>query len=292
MATKEIPDLSFNSSHLAAGNIHYIESIYDEYIQEKNRIQDSWAAYFSNLRQGMDGEIPYRQVENDIHCLLERLPSSITVPHQRQARIDSLIHAYRAYGHRNARSNPIEYKSINDAMELALNKYDLREEDLETVYDVSTTKFGENKMSLKLLLTKLNKTYCSSIGTEFMYIGDRTKKEWIAEKLEQDQGNYGLEDDDKLRILGRLIAAEGLEHSLATKYPGTKRFGLEGGEALIPMMDALVHASGRVGAKEVVIGMAHRGRLNVLVNILGKNPVTLFEEFEGKFRFGNKDFCG
>ena len=125
-----------------------------------------------------------------------------------------------------------------------------------------------------------------------MYLSEPDKKVWVQKRMEAAHGHYGLNGERKLRILERLVAAEGLEHSLATKYPGTKRFGLEGGEALIPMMDALVQASGLAGIREMVIGMAHRGRLNMLVNILGKNPASLFEEFEGKFRFDHEDFCG
>lgn len=291
---KETPDLGFRSSHLAAGNIHYIESIYGEYIQKKDWLQESWESYFNDLRQGMDGEVPYQEVERDIRRLLQFPPvtGSVVAPSHHQAQINALIRAYRAYGHKKARVNPLEYKSIDDGEDLILSKYGFEEQDLETVYDVSKTRFGEHKLSLNQLITKLENTYCSSVGAEFMYLSEHPRKEWVLSKLEQSQGNYGLSSQRKLHILGRLIAAEGLEHSLATKYPGTKRFGLEGGEALIPMMDALVQASGQAGAKELVIGMAHRGRLNMLVNILGKNPASLFEEFEGKFSFDNKDFCG
>ena len=283
-------DLSYASSHLSAGNISYMESIYGEYIKQPEQLQESWQSYFNNISKGRNGEVPYQAVEADIHALINgAAPSSIA---SGQERINALIRAYRTYGHKKAHSNPLEYKSLNDAGDVRLAKYGLKKEDLDSFCSPSTTYFDEKNLKLRDLLVRLNDTYCGSIGAEFMYLSEPAKKVWLQQKMETVHGRYGLNKERKLRILERLVAAEGLEHSLATKYPGTKRFGLEGGESLIPMMDALVQAGGVAGIKEVVIGMAHRGRLNMLVNILGKNPASLFEEFEGKFRFDDEDFCG
>ena len=294
---KEEEHLDYTSSHLAAGNIGYMETIYGDYINQRAKLQQSWQAYFDRLGHGQ--EISYPEVEKDIQDLLRNGGNDNGLaevldeqPGFHQERVNALINAYRTYGHKKANVNPLEYRSINDGKDLEQVEHGLALKDSASVYDVSKTFFGSSVLSIEDLLRRLKQTYCGSIGAEFMYLSETGKKRWFQEKIESAQGNYSLNKDRKLRILERLVAAEGFEHSLATKYPGTKRFGLEGGEALIPMMDSLVQASGLVGIKEMVIGMAHRGRLNMLVNILGKNPALLFEEFEGKFSFDDENFGG
>jgi len=294
---KEEEHLDYNSSHLAAGNIGYMETIYGDYINQRAELQKSWQAYFDQLGQGQ--ETSYPEVEKDIKDLLRNgghsnglVEALSEQPLLHQERIHALINAYRTYGHKKAHINPLEYRSINDGKDLELVEHGLGLKDSVSVYDVSKAFFGSSVLSLEELLRKLKKSYCGSIGAEFMYLSEPVKKRWFQEKIESTEGNYKFTEERKLRILERLVAAEGLEHSLATKYPGTKRFGLEGGEALIPVMDSLVQASGVAGVREIVIGMAHRGRLNMLVNILGKNPAVLFEEFEGRFSFDDENFCG
>lgn len=289
--------LDYSSSHLAAGNLGYMETIYGDYINQPDRLQKSWQSYFSRLAR--EREVPYPQVAKDIRALLRNGSQSNGLAEtvrptlaNHQEKVNALINAYRTYGHKKARINPLEYRSINDGKDLGLARYGLNDGDLSSVYDISKTYFGSANLALSELINRLENTYCASIGAEFMYLSEPAKKIWFQERIERVEGKYRLTKERKLRILERLVAAEGLEHSLATKYPGTKRFGLEGGEGLIPMMDALVQASGLTGVREVVIGMAHRGRLNMLVNILGKNPASLFEEFEGKFRFDDENFGG
>src|SRR5690625_2424967 len=139
-----------------------------------------------------------------------------------------------------------------------------------------------DRAPLREIVEALEQTYCRSIGCEIMHIVDTEEKRWLQQRFESVRSAPKFSDDVRKHLLERLTAAEGLENYLASKYPGTKRFGLEGGESFIPMMDELIQRSGGYGVKEVVIGMAHRGRLNLLVNILGKNPSDLFSEFEGR----------
>src|SRR5690606_17873799 len=151
---------------------------------------------------------------------------------------------------------------------------------------------GQPRMKLRDRLARLKATYTGSIGAEFMYIAEVEQRQWLYQRLETAGGNYNLDADTKRRTLERLTAAEGLERYLHTKYVGQKRFSLEGGDSLIPMMDTIIRGAGKEGVKDVVIGMAHRGRLNVLVNTLGKNPRKLFDEFEGKFEHDDRAVAG
>lgn len=139
-------------------------------------------------------------------------------------------------------------------------------------------------MKLANLVSALQSTYCGSIGAEYMHITDTEEKRWIQQQLEPSLGHQGLSGAEKTRILEGLNAAEGMEKYLGAKFPGAKRFSLEGGDSLVPMLREILYRAGEAGTKEIVVGMAHRGRLNVLVNILGKRPAELFAEFAGKHK--------
>ncbi|MEX1056442.1 MAG: thiamine pyrophosphate-dependent enzyme, partial [Natronospirillum sp.] len=150
------------------------------------------------------------------------------------------------------------------------------------IFNCSNLYIGKDEAPLKDIVQALRNTYCGSIGAEFTHIVDTTERRWVEQRMESVRSKPKFGNDARLHIFERLTAAEGLEKYLGSRYPGTKRFGLEGGESMIPMVDEIIQRCGSYGAKEIVIGMAHRGRLNVLVNILGKNPRDLFDEFEGK----------
>ncbi|MDW8234943.1 MAG: 2-oxoglutarate dehydrogenase E1 component, partial [Roseiflexaceae bacterium] len=158
--------------------------------------------------------------------------------------------------------------------------YDLTEADMDTVFATGTL-MGAEQATLREIIQHLRDTYCGTLGVEYMYLSNRAEKRWIQERLEPIRSRPSYGPDMKRHILERLTAAEGLERFLHTRYVGQKRFSLEGGETLIPMLDALLQRAGAAGIQELVIGMAHRGRLNVLVNTLGKMPKDLFREFEG-----------
>ncbi len=166
--------------------------------------------------------------------------------------------------------------------DLDLAAHGLTQSDLDTVFNTGNLAIGKEEATLAEMVQSMEATYCGSIGAEYMHIVDTKEKRWIQQRLESARGQYGFNADQKKHVLERLTAAEGLEKYLGNKFVGAKRFGVEGGEAFIPMVNEIIQRAGSVGCKEVVIGMPHRGRLNLLVNIMGKNPADLFGEFEGK----------
>jgi 2-oxoglutarate dehydrogenase complex, dehydrogenase (E1) component, and related enzymes len=199
---------------------------------------------------------------------------------RKQAGVLRLLTAYRSRGHLAADLDPLGLTEKMPAPDLGLAFHGLSDADLDTEFDCGNYAGGGQRLKLRDFLSRLQKTYASTIGTEFMHISNHEQRNWIYSRLEQAAGKSALDKAGKQRVLDGLTAAEGLERYLHTKYVGQKRFSLEGGDSMIPMIDDVVRAAGDNGIKELVIGMAHRGRLNVLVNILGKPPKTLFDEFE------------
>ncbi len=191
-----------------------------------------------------------------------------------------LINAYRFLGVRIAELDPLKRHPAPDVAELNPSYYGLSEADIDATFFTGSL-VGGVRMTLREILQRLRRIYCSSVGAEYMYISSVVEKRWIQARLEDPAGETKYPNEIKRRILERLTAAEGLERYLHTKYVGQKRFSLEGGDTLIPMLDHLLQRAGEQGVKESVIGMAHRGRLNVLINTLGKLPKELFAEFEG-----------
>jgi 2-oxoglutarate dehydrogenase E1 component len=208
--------------------------------------------------------------------------SHATEYERKQVRVVQLISAYRQRGHQQARLDPLELAERAPIPDLTLGFHELSEADLDTTFQVGTVYFGRAEATLGQIRSDLEATYCGQVGAEFMHIVDTEERHWIMSRMEAVRSAPEFSPQQRLNILRQLNGAEGLERSLGSKYPGTKRFGLEGGESLIPMMAEAIQRIGGYGAKEICIGMAHRGRLNMLVNILGKNPVDLFDEFEGR----------
>ncbi|MEK9534689.1 MAG: 2-oxoglutarate dehydrogenase E1 component, partial [Halieaceae bacterium] len=208
--------------------------------------------------------------------------SHATEYERKQVRVVQLISAYRQRGHQQARLDPLELAERAPVPDLTLGFHELSEADLDTTFQVGTVYFGRAEATLGQIRSDLEATYCGQVGAEFMHIVDTEERHWIMSRMEAVRSAPEFSPQQRLNILRQLNGAEGLERSLGSKYPGTKRFGLEGGESLIPMMAEAIQRIGGYGAKEICIGMAHRGRLNMLVNILGKNPVDLFDEFEGR----------
>ena len=206
---------------------------------------------------------------------------------RKQVQVQRLITAYRIRGHQRAALDPLGLMQRQRVPDLELGFHDLSAADFDTVFQMGIQNLGMPEAKLKDIIAALDKTYCGSIGAEYMHIVDTEERLWLQSRLEGVMGRPNYPDDVKIHLLERLTAAEGLERYLQSRYPGTKRFGLEGGESLVPCVDELIQRAGSHGAKEVVIGMAHRGRLNLLVNTLGKNPQDLFDEFDGKTTFDN-----
>ncbi len=288
MSTNQIRDF-FESSQLAGGNAVYVESLYDAWLAEPASVSEQWRHYFETFRGREAGDTPHDAAITRIEAAQRQRHTAATAApvsdeHARkQAGVLRLLTAYRSRGHLAADLDPLGLALKMDAPDLGLPFHGLAESDLDTEFDCGTYADGGQRLRLRELLARLKKVYTGTVGAEFMYISDHAQRSWIYSRLEQANGDAGLDKDGKLQILATLTATEGLERFLHTKYVGQKRFSLEGGDSLIPMLDDIVRAAGDNGIREIVIGMAHRGRLNVLVNILGKSPKTLFEEFEGKF---------
>ncbi|TDK22498.1 2-oxoglutarate dehydrogenase E1 component [Luteimonas aestuarii] len=281
------------SSQLGA-NAAYIEDLYEQYLVDPDSVGPKWKTWFDGFKGREAGDVPHSVVMDAVARAgkAARADDSTTTENagsRQQGAVLKLITAYRSRGHLHADIDPLGMLEKPDAPDLELSFHGLSDAQLEHEFSTtppggSTTTFGgPAQMRLRDLVAMLRATYCGAIGAEFMHISDAEQRRWMYERLESAAGRYGRTADDKRRILERLSAAEGLERYLHTKYVGQKRFSLEGGDALIPLLDNMIRRAGSDGVKDIVVGMAHRGRLNVLVNTLGKNPRKLFDEFEGRF---------
>ncbi len=280
------------NTHLFGGNAPYVEEMYENYLANPGSVPDTWRQYFDALQHvpATDGsnakDVPHQPV---INAFAERakaggtkvvLASADAEMGRKRTSVQQLIAAYRNVGQRWADLDPLKRTERPSIPELDPAFYGFADADQETVFDTSNTFFGKDRMSLRELLNALRETYCGTLGAEYMYATDQTEKRWWQQKLESIRSKPSFNAEKKKHILGRLSAAEGLERFLHTKYVGQKRFSLEGGESFIAAMDELIQSAGSKGVQEIVIGMAHRGRLNVLVNIMGKLPKDLFAEFD------------
>ena len=273
------------SSQLAGGNASYIEDLYEQYLVSPDSVDPKWKTYFDGFKGREAGDIPHSAVIAHIADAAKNAANSGAAAgagDERERNVGRLITAYRSRGHLGARLDPLGLTPPTNPPDLGLPFHSLAESDLGSEFSTGGVA-GQPRMKLRDLLERLKKTYTGAIGAEFMHISEVEQRQWLYQRLETAGGNYNLDADTQRRTLERLTAAEGLERYLHTKYVGQKRFSLEGGDSLIPMMDTIIRDAGKDGVKDVVIGMAHRGRLNVLVNTLGKSPRKLFDEFEGKF---------
>ncbi len=287
-------DLQSNS-YLFGGNAPYVEELYESYLNNPASVSDAWRAWFDSLQlmPSAGGSSQPRDVAHApiVQSFAERAREGSLQPRmmggdsstaRKQVYVQQLVAAYRSLGVRWADLDPLKRQERPSIPELEPAFYDFTEGDQANIYSAANTYFGFDNAPLRDLVQALRETYCGSIGAEFMYISDPAQKRWLQERLESSRGRPHYSAERKTRILERVTAAEGLERYLHTKYVGQKRFSLEGGESFIAAMDEAVQAAREKGIQEVVIGMAHRGRLNVLVNTLGKMPRELFAEFEGR----------
>ncbi|NHB58385.1 2-oxoglutarate dehydrogenase E1 component [Acinetobacter shaoyimingii] len=284
---QEVADASRLDTELSADSAAYIEELYEQYLTSPESVGSDWQEYFNKFPKG---DQPHSNVREQF-LLLGRnsnriqpvVQSSVSPEHeQRQIGVLQLIAAYRNRGHQKAKLDPLGLAKREDVPDLDLAAHGLTKSDLDTVFNAGNLAIGKTQATLGEMVNAMEATYCSSIGVEYMHIVDTKEKRWIQQRLEGTHGQFGFTAEQKKHVLERLTAAEGLEKFLGNKYVGAKRFGVEGGESFIPMVNELIQRAGSVGCKEVVIGMPHRGRLNLLVNIMGKNPADLFGEFEGK----------
>ncbi|MFK3943685.1 2-oxoglutarate dehydrogenase E1 component [Pseudomonas monteilii] len=282
----------WESAHLSGGNAAYVEELYELYLHDPNAVPEEWRTYFQKLpAEGSTAtDVPHSAIRDHFVLLAKNQrraqpvsAGSVSSEHEKkQVEVLRLIQAFRMRGHQAAKLDPLGLWQRPAPVDLSINHYGLTNADLDTTFRAGDLYIGKEEASLREILEALEKTYCRTIGAEFAHIVDSEQRSWFQQRLESVRGRPDYSAEVQSHLLERVTAAEGLEKYLGTKYPGTKRFGLEGGESLIPMLDEMIQRSGSYGTKEVVIGMAHRGRLNVLVNTFGKSPRELFDEFEGK----------
>ncbi|MBV8124056.1 MAG: 2-oxoglutarate dehydrogenase E1 component, partial [Paucibacter sp.] len=284
-----------SNSYLFGGNAPYVEEMYEAYLDNPGSVPENWRAYFDALQHvpatdGSDArDVAHAPVVESFaqrakaNAFGAKASSADLAVARKQVHVQSLIAAYRFLGARWADLDPLQRTERPRIPELEPSFYDLTESDMDISFSASNTYFSSaEQMTLRQIVQALRETYCGSIGAEIMHVTEPTEKRWWQERLESIRSKPSYNAEKKKHILERLTAAEGLERYLHTKYVGQKRFSLEGGESFIACMDELVQSGGAKGVQEIVIGMAHRGRLNVLVNTLGKMPKDLFAEFEHK----------
>lgn len=278
----------WQSSQISGGSAAYLDDIYEQYLEDPSSIDEGWKKYFDSIRAG-EHEVSHAQVRQDFielakHPRVARMAADASVGGNfpdggdKVSAVMDLVYAYRYVGHKMAKIDPLGLIHMEEATELAPEFHGLQSADQNESFNVGV--FSDNKPAkLKDIISKLQDIYCSSIGVEYMHLTDMAEKMWIRERFESK--NKPVSSIQKKWLLDRLSAAEGLEKYLGMKYVGQKRFSVEGAESLIVSLNAIIEKSGIYKVREIIIGMAHRGRLNVLVNIMGKSPESLFREFEG-----------
>ncbi|RPI39646.1 MAG: 2-oxoglutarate dehydrogenase E1 component, partial [Betaproteobacteria bacterium] len=281
-----------SDSYLFGANAPFIEALYEAYLADPASVEPRWRDYFEELQKIGQGALDVAHTpiqEAFVKLARERRGGTTHVPPgtvseaqvAKQIAVLQLIAAYRFQGCRHARLDPLGRQEKPSIPELDPAFYGLSESDMGTVFNAGTL-VGMEHAPLRDILAMLRETYCGTIGVEYMYMTDIPQKRWIQQRIESVRSRPSYTVEQKRHILERLTAAETLERYLHARYVGQTRFSLEGGDTLIPQLDYLLQRSGAAGVQEVVIAMAHRGRINVLVNTLGKMPKDLFAEFEGK----------
>ncbi|MGD8171180.1 2-oxoglutarate dehydrogenase E1 component [Vibrio sp. TRT 21S02] len=277
------------SSHLAGANATYVEELYELYLSDPDQVSEEWRRVFDGLpvQASEVVEQPHSRVRDYFRRLAQETKHynvQVSDPDvdAKQVKVLQLINAYRFRGHQAANLDPLGLWKRDAVQDLDPSFHTLTEDDFQETFNVGSFAIGQETMVLKDLYDALKKTYCGSIGAEYMHMTNTEQKRWIQQRLESVVGQPSFNDEEKRAFLEELTAAEGLERYLGAKFPGAKRFSLEGGDALIPMTKEIIRHAGGQGMREVVVGMAHRGRLNMLVNVLGKKPQDLFDEFAGK----------
>ncbi|WP_342656318.1 2-oxoglutarate dehydrogenase E1 component [Pantoea sp. RSPAM1] len=279
-----------DSSWLAGANQSYIEQLYEDFLTDPDSVDAVWRSMFQQLPgTGVKPEQFHSATREYFRRLAKdasRYTSSVTDPatNSKQVKVLQLINAFRFRGHQEANLDPLGLWKQDRVADLDPAFHDLTDADFQESFNVGSFAIGKETMKLADLFEALKQTYCGSIGAEYMHINNTEEKRWIQQRIESGASQTSFSGEEKKGFLKELTAAEGLEKYLGAKFPGAKRFSLEGGDALVPMLREMIRHAGKSGTREVVLGMAHRGRLNVLINVLGKKPQDLFDEFSGKHK--------
>ncbi len=262
-----------NDDLLAGGNLAFLEELWAAYQQNPESVDASWAPFFKQLKNG-NGNGHHAAASPALGTDLrgDRATSL-------QARVDDLIHAYRLHGHVRTSLDPLGIDNNKTDPTLDIGYYGFSQQDMERNFHPDTLPLGANA-TLKDIIALLDQTYCDHIGVEYMHVPEERERVWLQRRMEEQRNQPRFTVEEQKRIMRKLAQAESFETFLHKKYVGAKRFSLSGGETLIPMLDALIELGAERGAEEVVMGMAHRGRLNVLTNIFAKTPAMMFSEFE------------
>ena len=261
-----------NFSFLNAAHSAYFSEMYDQYLKDPDSLEPSWKAFF----QGYDFANSDFLREEVLEGVSLQVPDHV----QKEFKVINLINGYRSRGHLFTKTNPVRARRTYTPT-LTLENFGLSDNDLDTVFNAGDI-IGLGPQPLKIIVSHLEEIYCDSIGVEYMYIRNPEIISWIQNKLNINNNQPAFSNDQKIKLITKLIEAVSFENFLHTKFVGQKRFSLEGGESLIPALDILIEAAAEKGVQEFVMGMAHRGRLSTLVNIFGKSAKTVFSEFEGK----------
>jgi 2-oxoglutarate dehydrogenase E1 component len=274
---------------LSGGNAGFIEDLYEEFLKDPASVDPAWAKYFSDLKGASNNEIGHGAVRERLAMRREKPAASgpsaaVDVASAKQGAVSRLIQVYANRGHLIANLDPLGLQERAKPYVLNLEYFGLSEADLDTEFFTNSRNAAiPERIKLRNILRDLKFIYCDTIGAEFAHVSDSDERIWLQDNFQSGRMQRRFTVEEKKNILWQLTAAEGLERYLHTKYVGQKRFSLEGGDSLIPLLDDLVQQGGKFGVEETIIGMAHRGRLNVLVNLLGKSPKDLFNEFEGHY---------
>jgi 2-oxoglutarate dehydrogenase E1 component len=282
----------FATTALSGGNADYIEDLYEQFLKDPSRIDPTWAAYFRRLQGGASGEVAHAPIRERLLAGLNSAPRATNGGQSdeaggasaKQGAVSRLIQVYANRGHLVANLDPLGLQERTKPYVLELEYFGLSDADLNTEFFTgSRNTVLPERAKLKDILADLKFVYTETIGAEFAHISNTDERLWLQDSFQVARMQRRFNADEKKNILWQLTAAEGLERYLHTKYVGQKRFSLEGGDSLIPLLDELVQRAGKANVEEAIVGMAHRGRLNVLVNLLGKSPKDLFSEFEGQY---------
>lgn len=291
MSKKSSMQALTESSYLFGGNTAYLEEMYEDYLHDANSVAKEWQDFFANLPKvnGAAGkDLSHESIKSRFIELAKQPVRTVEVGDahsQKQSHVTQLINAYRSHGHHAANVDPLAMRVPEHVSDLELNFHGLSSADLSQNFFIDGFDgVDKSQTSLAEIVNALKAIYTQSIGIEFMHISDQEQTQWLQNRLETAKGKPTFTREEKLAILQLLVAADGLENYLAKKYVGQKRFSVEGSDSLIPLLSDIVSHGASKGIKECIIGMAHRGRLNVLVNTLGKAPANLFQEFEGVYK--------